>query len=338
MATPFRDIVKTYGQDSTREILKVGEEGSPLVQELLKVVHKVPLEKERRFQATSIEFINKLKEAKATGFAQQIDSEAFTANSTSYMPYQYTKGIILDDVEYANIVKAQTAEEVVALEGFLKDKISPIADAIYKGIERDLIVQKAGGALGLDSLELMAGQGIYQGLDGATLSFWKGSYVEHADTLDKLLKYEDSESLTNLFLQHEYRQGSLIGKTTPAALYAVGKNVFEVYRRSLDRKGIAPHETAHPNIITHKGVSIVKIDHPSWDTKMNKAVKIGRKALTIKSDANRIMPNSFSDFIPVPRTTDAFEFFSCINIAIGVRMRSGLGMTLYTGLPADREI
>jgi len=338
MATPFRDIVKTYGQDSTREILKVGEEGSPLVQELLKVVHKIPLEKERRFQATSIEFINKLKEAKATGFAQAIESEAFTANSTSYMPYQYTKGIILDDVEYNNLVKAQTADEVIALEGFLKAKISPIADAIYKGIERDLLVQKAGDALGLDSLELMAGQGLYQGLDGAVLPFWKGSYFEHTETMDKLLKYEDSESLTNLFLQKEYKQGNIIGKTTPPALYAVGKNVFEIYRRSLDRKGMAQHETAHPNVITHKGITIVKIDHPAWDTKMNRAIKIGKKAITIKSDANRIMPNSFADFIAVPRTTDAFEFFSCINIAIGVRIRTGLGTVLYSGLPADREI
>lgn len=335
---PYREILQGYGQDATKEILLVGQEGSPLVQELFKKVVKDDLDDTKILEAVSIEYVNKLEEAKATGFAEEIESEQFEGKTTSYIPCEYTKSILIHKNEYKYLERMETAEEILALEGFMKGKILPVADAMYRGMERDLLNQKTAGALGFDSLELMAGQGMYNGLDGTVLPYWNGHYFETTETMDTLLKYEDSESLTNNFLKHEHKQGNLLGKSTTPAVYVVGKNVFTMWERSLDRKGITQTDSGHPDILIYKGISIVKIDHPSWDTKMNKEIKIGKNALKLKANTNKILPSSFEDFVRKARTTNAYEFISIINAVLGVRIRTGLAIAEYKGLSADSEI
>lgn len=334
----FREMHKEYGDESTREILAVGQKGSPLVQELFKNVVKEDLNDEDLLHAVNIDYVNKLEEAEAVSFNQEIKGEEFTGQSTSYTPVQYVKGIIIHRNEYKKIEKMVLGNNIVALEQFMKGKILPLADSLYRGIERDLLLQKAVGKLGFDSLGLMSGCVAYNGLDGTSLEFWRGHQFTNTETMDKLIKYEDSQSISNAFLKEENKHSSEVGKTTPSAIKVVGSNIFSLYERSLNRTNIPQIETGHPDILSYRGQSIVRITHPSWQAKKNVSITIGKNTLKLKANTKRVMPVSFESFKEKKNTTDAYEFIAIIDAVLGVRMRTGLSIATYTGISADKDI
>jgi len=286
-----------------------------------------------------IEFVKELSEgSSASAMSEVTDFEQIEIEKVNYMVALYVKAIKFTKSEWEALKAVKTE---IDAEGFWRatvSRFSAVISALLKKVNNDTQTQNTKTSVRIESIEDIATQGVYKGIDGAKHPWWQPHFREVTLTVDELKKLDSQDSVhSNTMNEIESFLEEVAEDGTPK-LCICGSNVYELVRLALKNKGIFNNANGTYNEKNYENMKFIKANSPEWKNKRNMMIVVSEESVIILDNGENITPNGDDDIKKIDNTPRGYKAMSVYGIVMGAKNRRSLGKILFSSVPNKTAI